>query len=56
MSLLAEQPHLGRACNELRSGYRRVLSSHHIVFYRVEGDFIVIVRVLHENMDFDAHL
>lgn len=56
MCLLAEQPHLGRACDQLRSGYRRVLSSHHIIFYRIDGDSVVIVRILHEKMDFDAHL
>ena len=56
MQLLAEQPHLGRACDELRTGYRRILTGGHIVFYRIDGDVIVVVRVLHEKVDFNAHL
>ena len=56
MRLLFEQPYLGRVCDELRRGYRRILTGSHIVFYRVDGETIVIVRVLHEKMDFDAHL
>lgn len=32
-------------------GLRKMRSGHHMVFYRVNGDSIEIVRVLHERMD-----
>ena len=32
-------------------GLSKMRSGHHIVFYRVNGDSIEIVRVLHERMD-----
>lgn len=56
LQLLVEQPNLGRACEELRTGYRRILIGSHVVFYRIDGDLVVVVRVLHEKVDFDAWL
>ncbi len=56
LQLVAERPGLGRSCDELRVGYRRLLVGHHVAFYRIAGDAVEIVRVLHERMDFDSHL
>lgn len=48
--LLAESPGIGRAYDHLRSGYRRLEHSKHIVFYRVDSEGVFIVRILHERM------
>ncbi|MDR3489815.1 MAG: type II toxin-antitoxin system RelE/ParE family toxin [Bradyrhizobium sp.] len=56
LQLLAVDPRLGRACEDLRAGYRKFPSGSHLIFYRLLDDSIEVVRVLHERMDFDQHL
>ena len=36
--------------------YRTLNSNKHIIFYRIEGEYCIIVRILHERMDLDSHL
>lgn len=45
-----------RACDEIRSGYFRFNAGSHVVFCRIQGDTLDIVRVLHQRMDFQRHL
>lgn len=52
---LADSPDLGKACDEIRVGYRRFYQGKHVIFYRQVENGIVIVRVLHERMDFERH-
>ncbi|GAB3757875.1 type II toxin-antitoxin system RelE/ParE family toxin [Microlunatus parietis] len=50
-------PRIGRACDEVRAGYRRLAAGSHQVYYRVTDDGIVdVVRILHQRMDVDRHL
>ncbi|MBO9559435.1 MAG: type II toxin-antitoxin system RelE/ParE family toxin [Caulobacter sp.] len=51
MTLLVEDPSLGVSCENIRTGYRKRLSGSHAIFYRQGRDAIVIMRVLHQNMD-----
>ncbi len=53
---LAETPGLGRACDEIREGYRRLYEGRHVIFYHPVADGIEIVRVLHGSMDIESHL
>jgi len=48
---LCEQPHLGRPRNEVRHGVRSITYVSHVVFYRIIGRRIWIVRVLHASRD-----
>jgi toxin ParE1/3/4 len=50
---LAQSPKKGRACEEIRKGYRKYLIGKHIIFYKLKGNDIEIVRVLHQNRDVD---
>jgi toxin ParE1/3/4 len=53
----AANPRIGRACDEIRSGYRKLAAGSHTLFYRVTAeDVIEVVRVLHQRMDVDRHL
>ena len=36
--------------------FHRYNSGRHVIFYLVESDGILIVRILHGRMDFDRHL
>ena len=52
----ADNPMIGRVCDEVRSGYRRHPVGSHVLFYRVEGNMIDVVRILHKRMEMDLHL
>jgi toxin ParE1/3/4 len=48
--LLADNPALGRSCDEVRLGLRRMEQGKHVVFYREEPRGILISRILHQRM------
>ena len=49
--LLADSPTIGRPCDEIRPGLRRMEQGRHVLFFRVRsGDSIVVVRILHQDM------
>ena len=53
---LASKPGSVPRCDWIRPGYRRLKAGSHYVFARIEGDQVIIVRVLHERMNFADHL
>jgi toxin ParE1/3/4 len=56
LQLLADDPQLGRPCDDIRASYRKHPSGSHFVFYRILNDGIEVVRILHERMEFEQHL
>ncbi|WP_417593067.1 type II toxin-antitoxin system RelE/ParE family toxin [Parasphingorhabdus sp.] len=50
---LLDNPQLGRSAEDIAPGLRRIRQQAHVVFYRVERDGLLIVRVLHHSMDFE---
>lgn len=52
---LAGSPDLGRRCNEIRPGLRRLEHDKHVVFYRKERGGILVARILHRRMLPDRH-
>ena len=53
---LVEFPDLGRDASDIRRGYRKIETASHSVFYRKTNNGVLIVRVLHQRMDFGRHL
>jgi toxin ParE1/3/4 len=53
---LSEFPDMGRDVSHIRPGYRRMDSNSHAVFYKKTDSGVLIVRVLHQRMDFVRHL
>lgn len=54
---VAANPRIGRACDDIRPGYRKLVSASQTLFYRVTAEGPVdVVRVLHRRMDVDRHL
>jgi toxin ParE1/3/4 len=39
----------------VRAGYRKYPGGSHVLFYRPATDGVDIVRILHQQMDFDRH-
>jgi toxin ParE1/3/4 len=54
--LIADDPRLGRSCDDIRAGYRKIRSGSHFLFYRPTKDGVEIVRILHSSLDFEQHL
>lgn len=53
----AADPRIGRACDDVRPGYRKLTSGSHSTYYRMTADDAVdVVRILHQRMDVDRHL
>ena len=52
---LADNPALGRPCDDIRPGLRRMEHGKHVVFYRQEHTGILISRILHQSMLPDKH-
>lgn len=51
MNQLIEHPELGVDCSHVLPGYRRLQQERHLFFYKLENSKVLIVRVLHEDMD-----
>ena len=54
--LLADNPALGRLCDEVRVGLRRHEHGKHVLFYRQERGGILLSRILHQRMLPDRHV
>jgi len=53
---LVHEPLRGRACDDLRPGYRRQRVGSHVIFYVVEEMGISVARSLHQHMDYEGRL
>ena len=53
---IAGDPRRGRSCDEVRGGYRKFAVGSHMLFFRLVSDQVDVVRVLHQQMDFERHL
>lgn len=47
---LVKNPEMGRACDRIRKGYRRIEQGKHVVIYRADAEGIFICRILHSSM------
>lgn len=54
--LVAGEPDIGRKCDDIRLGYRKILVGSHVIFYRLQGSNVEIIRVLHQKMDLERYL
>jgi toxin ParE1/3/4 len=52
---LAANPLLGRRCDEISAGLRRMEQGSHVIFYREKSDGILVVRFLHRSMLPERH-
>lgn len=53
---LAESPKTAPACDHIRRGYRRRRVERHIVYFRMTGYGIEVVRILYDRMDAARHM
>jgi toxin ParE1/3/4 len=55
IAALADFPEIGRRVPRFFSGCRVRPVEHHVLYYRIEGDVIEVVRILHERADPSQH-
>ncbi|NOH19107.1 type II toxin-antitoxin system RelE/ParE family toxin [Vibrio cyclitrophicus] len=52
---LAENPELGKTCDEIRPGYRKFPQASHVIFYqKTNNQPTLIIRILHKSMDVNS--
>jgi toxin ParE1/3/4 len=56
MQRIGENPQLGEACDHVRPGYRRHPAGSHVLFYQIRDDAVVVIRVLHQQMNVEDQL
>jgi len=56
MRIVAAAPRRWRSCDHIRSGYFKYAAGSHVLFFKRHESGIVVVRVLHQSMDFERHL
>ena len=54
-SVLVEQPYLYQSVDHIRTGYRRSVCGIHSIYYRIQSEEIIIIRILH-NQDLESLL
>ncbi len=47
---ISATPALGRPCDQVRRGYRRLEHRKHVIFYRADTNSVFINRILHQRM------
>jgi len=53
--ILAKNPDLGRACDDVRPDLRRMECGRHVVFYREDAAGILVSCILHQRMLPERH-
>lgn len=53
---IAADPARGRACDDVREGYRRYSIGSHQLFYVSGPGAVDVIRILHQRMDPTRHL
>ena len=53
--VLADNPSIGKACDFIKSGYRKFPQGSHVIFYKPGAhNNVDIIRILHKNMDVNS--
>ena len=53
---LRDAPAMGAGCDDIEQGLRFFAVGKHVIYYRVAGSELVVMRVLHKQMDAGRHL
>jgi len=55
-AMLSRRPKLGAPRDDISEGYRALAVGRHLVFYKIDGNRLLVIRVLHQRMDVSFHL
>jgi toxin ParE1/3/4 len=55
--MLSDSPLVGKACDEIKTGYKKFPIGSHIIFYKTgTNSKILVVRILYKKMDIELSL
>ena len=55
-SLIADNPEIGRRRPDIDAATRSFVHQSHVIYYKIQADFILIVRILGEKQDPLRHM
>lgn len=53
--LLSRNPYIGRIRNDLRPGLRSFVVGQYVIIYRIEGEDILILHIMHGSRDLESY-
>lgn len=53
---LSDGSRVGQPADDIRPGYRKTAVGSHVLFYRMQGNTVEVVRILHQRMDIERHM
>lgn len=53
---LSDGEKVGLNAEDIRQGYWKYFSGSHTIYYKISGQHIVVVRILHQSRDVDRYL
>jgi toxin ParE1/3/4 len=56
MDELTRYPDLGEAREDIPAGMRAKSVAQHVIFYRIDDQMLIVIRILHSRMDAPTHL
>jgi toxin ParE1/3/4 len=56
MELLTENPEIGHRRDDIPEGYKILIVEKHVLIFTVQGDSVIIARILHQSRDMKRHL
>lgn len=56
LKVLCDTPMIGIDRSDLRQNYRASVVGRHLIYYRVEDEFIYVLTILHHSQDHEAFL
>ncbi len=56
LATIEQTPKIGHAKPDLQAGILCYRAGQHLIFYRIDGSTVYVLRVLHSRMDYAHHL
>ena len=53
---LSNGSRVGQPADDIRSGYRKAAVGSHVIFYRMQGRMVEVIRILRQRMDVERHM
>jgi toxin ParE1/3/4 len=56
MELLTENPEIGHRRDDIPEGYKSLVVEKHVLIFTVQGESVIIARILYQGRDMHRHL
>ncbi|MGE4318722.1 MAG: type II toxin-antitoxin system RelE/ParE family toxin [Deferribacterales bacterium] len=56
LELIGHNPDMGTNIDYIRKGYLKFPHESHVIFYKIESEYVLIIRILHKHMDVEKKI